>query len=657
MRLPSSPVRLAALLAAAGAVALYLPFLSVPFEYDDKVEILRNPVIRHPGNVAEMVRYNPFRVLLLYTFAWDLWAWGFRPEGYRALNIAIHAFNAGLVACLLDRFGRRVGPDAPERGDTHGLFVLAGTLFFALHPLAIESVTYVSGRSSSLSATFVLLALVLYADGVSRSADPEVADWLRARTARWGLGLAALLAAGGVAALAGVLAGSLGVVVPGRRVAIGLAAGSVAAVAALYALSSRFPAAASAGAFEPQELRARAVAASRRYTASFVAFVLGCLTKEIAVMLPAVLFLAEATVWRGSVRAALRTAATGRLLPFFGIPAFFVALRVAAYGYVATPQPVRPLATQLLTQAEVVPRYLGLWVVPWPQSIYHDHPAIPSPGRLWSWLGAFAVALLIAAGFALMRRKPLISFGILTTFVTLLPTSSVFALKETMVEHRLYLPTLGVSFVAGALLAGPGLRVLGRSGAIAALGAACAGLATAHVSYDLLWRSEEQLWTHAVRLNPVSADAWRNLGDFYLDQGRLPDAERALGEALRARPGDATNRTKLGVVLARAGRGVEAREQWKAALDAVPCHAPALNNLANLELQEGEVQRAVDLYDRSIRCNPDNVLAHLGLGHIYYERLHDPKGAARHYGRALELMDPYSPDAPLLKKRLLELTW
>jgi hypothetical protein len=67
-------------LLVAGAVALvfglYLPFLGAPFEYDDKVEILLNQVIRHPGNVGEMVAYNPFRVLLLYTFAADVWAWG-----------------------------------------------------------------------------------------------------------------------------------------------------------------------------------------------------------------------------------------------------------------------------------------------------------------------------------------------------------------------------------------------------------------------------------------------------------------------------------------------------------------------------------------------------------------------------------------------------
>ena len=47
-------------LAATACVAvlvLYLPFLGAPFEYDDKVEILTNRVLRSPADVGEMVRY------------------------------------------------------------------------------------------------------------------------------------------------------------------------------------------------------------------------------------------------------------------------------------------------------------------------------------------------------------------------------------------------------------------------------------------------------------------------------------------------------------------------------------------------------------------------------------------------------------------------
>ena len=136
---------------AALVAALYLPFLGVPFEYDDKVEIVTNRVLRTPGQVGPMWEYNPFRVLLLYTFAWDIWAWGIlRPAPYRLENVAIH------LACSLFLFAwlRRIAPHlTPDWDDNRrALLATGGAVVFAVHPLAIESVTYVSGRSSSFSS-------------------------------------------------------------------------------------------------------------------------------------------------------------------------------------------------------------------------------------------------------------------------------------------------------------------------------------------------------------------------------------------------------------------------------------------------------------------------------------------------------------------------
>ena len=104
---------------------LYLPFLGVPFEYDDKVEILANQVIREPGNITELLRYNPFRLLLLWSFAADLWAWGARPEGYRALNILIHMANSLMVMTLLRRLGEH------WKVEHRPLFIASGALLFA----------------------------------------------------------------------------------------------------------------------------------------------------------------------------------------------------------------------------------------------------------------------------------------------------------------------------------------------------------------------------------------------------------------------------------------------------------------------------------------------------------------------------------------------
>ncbi len=648
-RLSQRDRRRIAALAVGVVVALFAPFLGAPFEYDDKVEILANRVLRHPGNLGEMVRYNPFRLVLLYTFSWDLWAWGFRPEGYRALNIAIHAANSLLLLSLLDRLGSRVLP----RGGSHGLFVAAGTLLFAVHPLAIESVTYISGRSSSLATTFVLLASSLYVGHLELREDPRVDRWFGARTKRLNLALGVLLGAGALTGIPAALLVRSGAVSPERGLAVaGGAAGLLLLGLAAWG-AERWRALAPASSDVAVEELGRRTA--RRLTLAFAVFVLGVLTKEIAATLPGILLAIEALLWRRSWRAALGTL-SGRLFPFFAIPAFLILLRLAAYGYIASPEPIRPAGANLLTQIEVIAQYARLWVLPFPQSIYHEYAVVQPPGTGLTWLFAALELAAVAAALRFGRRAPALAFGMLVVAGTLAPTSSVFALKETMVEHRTYLPSIGVAFMAAWAFGHSRLAARPRMGG-AILGLMLAGYGALHVSYDLLWRHEERLWSHAVNVNPEASEAWRYLGDLYLGRNRLSDAQRAFERSVDASPWNAEALSKLGQVYGRQGDLLRAELRLQEALHYAPCLAPALNNLAFIARKRGRFQESIELYDQSIGCDPGSYVAHLGLGHIYYSDVRERERAAQHYTRALELLDPLSPDAAMLKTRILELTW
>jgi len=85
-----------------------------------------------------------------YAFNWTL---GLGLLGFHVVNIAVHALNAVLVY----QVGRRL--------TAHHGAALAAALFFALHPVQVEAVTYVSGRSASLMASFYLAALLVYLRG------------------------------------------------------------------------------------------------------------------------------------------------------------------------------------------------------------------------------------------------------------------------------------------------------------------------------------------------------------------------------------------------------------------------------------------------------------------------------------------------------------
>jgi tetratricopeptide (TPR) repeat protein len=639
---------LGALLAVA---ALYLPFLGVPWEYDDKVEIVQNRILRHPGSLGEMIAYNPFRVLLLYTFSWDLWAWGIdHPGGFRLGNILIHGVNVALVLSLLDRLGNRHG----QRDATgHKLFVAAGTLLFAVHPLAIESVTYVSGRSSSLATAFVLGSFRAYIGYLETVATGDLKAWETSLWQRWNLGVGVTIGAGLAVGVPAAVLASWGKLEPERAAMVGAAGAGVLVVLAMAVLAGRWRELKAAGA---QADRAVVLRAGRLYTAAWALFVLGCLTKEIAATLPGILFLAEGTMWQRSWKGAFATL-RGRLFPFFAIPAFLIALRTAAYGYIASPEFIRPWEVNLLTQIEVVGHYLRLWAVPYPQSIYHELPVVPMPGTPVIWLLAAAFGAALVAAARQQVRAPTLAFGVLCLFATLAPTSSVFALKETMVEHRTYLPSVGYAFAVawafGTLLP----RLASPRASAVVLAILVGGYSVLHVSYDLLWRSEEVLWTQAVRANPQASDAWRNLGDLLRSQRRLTDAESAYRQALLARDSNVEARSSLGLTLGLAGRWREAEQILEEGIDRTTCYTPAINNLAMIKRKLEDLGGAVDLYDQSLRCNPDNPMAHLGLGHLYYGPLRNRSKAAEHYSSFLDLTDPHAADVPRIKQRVLELTW
>ena len=88
------------------------------------------------------------------------------PLGFRLVNDALHLANTALVFWIFDRMGRghvqAQGPiDARANERVRGAAAFAA-IVFALHPVQTEAVTYLSGRSTSLCAFFVLVSLATW---------------------------------------------------------------------------------------------------------------------------------------------------------------------------------------------------------------------------------------------------------------------------------------------------------------------------------------------------------------------------------------------------------------------------------------------------------------------------------------------------------------
>ena len=163
----SSGPLLAIVLAAALAFA---NSVDNRFHFDDEHSLVENPHVRSLANIPaffldpQLFSRNPgsemYRPLVLLSYSLNYWAGGYAVTGYHVVNIGLHAF----AACLLYGVLRALGLDPGS--------ALAGGLLFAVHPLAAEPVNYISSRSESLAAVFVLGALLLHirADGFSPAA-------------------------------------------------------------------------------------------------------------------------------------------------------------------------------------------------------------------------------------------------------------------------------------------------------------------------------------------------------------------------------------------------------------------------------------------------------------------------------------------------------
>jgi tetratricopeptide (TPR) repeat protein len=140
-------------------VILYGGSLKAPFVYDDRVHIVENPLVSSFQSGVDVSAIRAVfeqpsglagRPLLLITYGLNYAQSGLSPEAFRKINLFIHTANAVLVFLIVWQLGASAGLPRPRQ---FWLAYLAAVLF-VVHPLAAESVTYVTGRSSSLCAMF-----------------------------------------------------------------------------------------------------------------------------------------------------------------------------------------------------------------------------------------------------------------------------------------------------------------------------------------------------------------------------------------------------------------------------------------------------------------------------------------------------------------------
>ena len=163
-------------LAAAGllvimTLAAYLPALGAGFVFDDRLYVTENPrlgSLEGLGQIWTVVEQKEAQHQYYPLTSSGFWLqhqlWGLRPVGYHLVNVLLHAANAVLLWRLLRRLG------------VPGAW-LAGAVF-ALHPVHVQSVAWVSELKNVLSTSFFLLSLHAFVRwlGLQRDARSGMPD-------------------------------------------------------------------------------------------------------------------------------------------------------------------------------------------------------------------------------------------------------------------------------------------------------------------------------------------------------------------------------------------------------------------------------------------------------------------------------------------------
>jgi protein O-mannosyl-transferase len=149
------------------AVVVFLPTFSNGFQHgwDDTWQVLRNPLVYNPSweNIVYHFthfweqQYSPINSLFYACLAG---AFGLNASAFHTACLFVHLSSIFIVYGILIQILKKLLPQA-EVSKTH-IYAFFTALIFAVHPLQVESVAWISASKILLYALFSLLALRTY---------------------------------------------------------------------------------------------------------------------------------------------------------------------------------------------------------------------------------------------------------------------------------------------------------------------------------------------------------------------------------------------------------------------------------------------------------------------------------------------------------------
>lgn len=143
----------------------------------------------------------------------------------------------------------------------------------------------------------------------------------------------------------------------------------------------------------------------------------------------------------------------------------------------------------------------------------------------------------------------------------------------------------------------------------------------------------------AIELDPFYAEAYMGIGVVYSKIGDWNKALENVLKAARYKPDNAEIRFSLGYIYAGMGAVERAVPEWERAVALSPAYSEAYNNLGVYHRMKGNDGKAMSMYESALKSNPDNVEAYYNIGMIYEAR-GDTANAREYYNGFIRRAGP-----------------
>lgn len=361
-----------------------------------------------------------------------------------------------------------------------------------------------------------------------------------------------------------------------------------------------------------------------RYAWVFIFLALSLMSKPMLVTMPAVLYIVDWVVVRSERKSTSLNHRRKIPLAIACITSGLMTTYAWRTGEAFRSLADSPLSLRLENALVSYTWYVYKHFLPIDLAVYY--PLLPVPNA--AWLASLVALAGITYAFWRFRERYAIAWGGWLWFVvTLVPTLGLLQTgSHARADRFTYLPSIGIMLLIGALIAKHLYNEKSREKVehVLAWGVAAVFVLSAIVpitSQQLTyWKNSVALFSHAVKVSPLAARSWHNLGEAYIAQGRFRKAIPSLTTALRLAPGHSNTENSLGSALYNLGDRSGALKHFSRANELDPTKPLPWINMGIVAQDEGNLDQALLLMSRGQALAPKESRLLFLLGNVYRER-------------------------------------